>query len=272
MPSREVYPNAPLRLVTSEFRFPLSPRLSRDDVLGELAGVLGDALPIVEVASPPGFTLSVGVESPLRPGASSGGYRFMTRDRMAAVTVAPTRIAIETTKYAHWETFRDTVVRPALEGVGGELGAIAGLDRVGLRYINEIRVVKGSLRPEDWTDYVSEDLVAMMRLADGSLVQTAQGALHLLTPSNDEILMRFGTMEGFMVADSGPLALPTPIRDGAFFLVDIDSYWARSATLDEFSVSDALAISDRLHQPVNQLFEHSISEKLREEVLRVGPS
>src|SRR5438128_913392 len=48
MSSREVYPNAPLRLVTAEFRFPLSPTLAGGDLLSALSKVLGGVLPIIE--------------------------------------------------------------------------------------------------------------------------------------------------------------------------------------------------------------------------------
>ena len=138
MVEREVYPNAPLRLVTAEFRFPISPRLSGGDLLTVLGDQLGETFPIVE---PTSLQLTIGGPAPQPTPliGSGGGYRLLTRDRTTAVTVSANRITIETTVYRRWEDFRDGPVAKALTAVGDGLGAIAGLERVGLRFINEVR-------------------------------------------------------------------------------------------------------------------------------------
>ena len=106
MPEREVYPSAPLRLVTAEYRFPLSPVLSRGDLLPLVASALGSTLPIIEPASELQLTLGPN----LSPPTVTTGYRLLTRDRMTAITVSPSRLAIETTSYRHWKEFRDDFV------------------------------------------------------------------------------------------------------------------------------------------------------------------
>jgi uncharacterized protein (TIGR04255 family) len=265
MPRREVYPNAPLRLVTAEFRFPLSPSLASGDLLSTLANVLGGTLPIIEPV-PQGLQVTFGAE-PQPAKMTSGAFRLLSRDRTLAVTVGANRLAVETTVYEHWETFRESI-KPSLQAIGEELQAIAGLDRVGLRYINEIRVPGGDSSIERWTPYISGDLVAVARLAEGCEIKTVQSLLHLATGDNEELIMRAGVLDGHMVDDSGPLHLPSPPENGPFFLVDIDSYWTRLGTLEEFDVEATLAIADRIHEPVNALFELSITEQLRDEVLR----
>jgi uncharacterized protein (TIGR04255 family) len=60
---------------------------------------------------------------------------------------------------------------------------------------------------------------------------------------------------------------PLSPEDGPFFL-DIDSFWTRLGVLEEFDAAVALAIADRIHEPVDGLFERAITERLREEVLR----
>jgi uncharacterized protein (TIGR04255 family) len=265
MPSREVYPQAPLRLVTAEFRFPLSPTLASGDLLSTLSKVLGDAMPIIEPV-PQGLEVTFGPE-PRPPTVTAGGFRLLSRDRTAAVTVGANRLAVETTVYEHWETFRNSI-QTALWAIGDELQAIAGLDRVGLRYINEIRVPETTTSAEGWMPYISGDLLAPARLAEGREIKTVQSALHLVTGENDELLMRCGVFEGHVVDDSGPLRLPFPPEDGPFFLIDIDSFWTRLGVLEEFDSAAAVAIADRIHEPVDGLFERSITDRLREEVLR----
>lgn len=48
MADHEVYPNAPLRLVTAEYRFPHSPALAEPNVAARLAEHLRSGLPIIE--------------------------------------------------------------------------------------------------------------------------------------------------------------------------------------------------------------------------------
>lgn len=267
MAEREVYPNAPLRLVTAEFRFPLSPRLAGADLLSFLGDTLGAQLPIVEPITPQGLQLTFGADAPPPPLAQAG-FRLLTRDRTTAVTVAPTRVAIETTTYEHWEDFRGGVVAYALRAIGDELAAVAGLDRVGLRYINELRVPGAGEDVADWEGFVAPELLATARLAAGERVRTLQLALHLDRGDGAELLMRSGLLAGHVVDDTGPLRLPSPPPDGPFFLIDMDSFWTRPAAYDEWRTAAALEIADRLHEPVDDLFESCIRERLRDEVLR----
>jgi uncharacterized protein (TIGR04255 family) len=267
LPEREVYVNAPLRLVTAEYRFPLSAALSGGDLLPLLARELGSTLPIIEPA--PALQLTLGPD--LAPPALTNGYRLLTRDRMTAVTVSPSRLAVETTAYGHWVDFRDEYVRVALVALGDELDALAGLDRVGLRYINEIRVPLTSGTTHHWHTYVNRDLLAPAAITSRGALKTVQVALHLQVEDQSELLLRSGILEGHVVDNSGPLQLPSPPKDGPFFLIDIDSFWTRSGALDEWNTAGALAISNRLHDPIDELFETCITEALRDDVLRRKP-
>lgn len=269
-PQREVYPNATLRLVTAEFRYPFAPRLAGTESLSTLAQLLAERLPVPE---PAGQAIEMSSLSPQPQVVPSPelGFRFLTRDRMMAVTVQTGRVAIETTVYERWEAFRE-LVGWVLNVVGVQLGAIGGLDRVGLRYIDEIRVPKEGPPGERWAPYINEMLLAPMRIATGHDLRAIQGALQLGTGDSSELVMRYGTLEGHIVADSGPLRLPAPPGQGPFFYVDIDSYWVRPPDREEsFDVNGALATADGLHAPVGEMFEHSITDRLRDEVLRRTP-
>jgi uncharacterized protein (TIGR04255 family) len=198
----------------------------------------------------------------------AGAFRLLSRDRTDAVTVTQGRLSVETTHYTRWEEFRDGLIAQALRAVGEELGAITGLDRVGLRYIDEIRV-PGEAGPADrWTRYIDQDVLAPLRLARGHEFKAFQAALQLDTAENCELQMRYGTLDGHIVADSGPLRLPTAPTTGQCFFIDIDSYWTRPGDLEEFDLVKALSIANQLHDPIGELFERAITEDLRNDVFR----
>lgn len=266
MADREVYPNAPLRLVTAEFRFPLSARLTSTDLLSALGDTLGGALPIVEVIEAQGLLVAFGSDLSAPP--AQPGYRLLTRERTTAVTVAPTRVAVETTAYEHWESFRDEFVALALRAIGDEMAAIAGLDRVGLRYINEVRLPAAGADVSDWDGFIAPEMLGLARLAAGHPLRTLQHALHVDRGDDAELLMRSGLLQGHLVGDTGSLQLPSPPEEGYYFLIDIDSFWTRSGAYDAWRTEDALEIADRLHEPIDDLFESCIQTRLRDEVLR----
>jgi uncharacterized protein (TIGR04255 family) len=272
MPVREVYPNATLRLVTAEFRFPISPRLGAGtDPLSVLSDLFSERLPIIEPASM-SLEFSSAVPQPQFVPSSEGGYRFLARDRMTALTIQAGRVAVEVTAYEHWAVFRE-LIRWALEGVGVHLNAIASLDRVGLRYIDEIRVPTEPSAPPSWAPYIDEHLLAPLDVAGDLDIKTMQGALQLATGEGSELVMRYGTLTGHIVADVGPLHLPTPAGSGPMFFIDTDSYWTppHGSRQEEFDLENTLAIADRVHAPVSDLFERAITDRLRNDVLRSTP-
>jgi len=73
--------------------------------------------------------------------------------------------------------------------------------------------------------------------------------------------------DGYAVDPGGELKRSAPVP-GAFFLLDIDSYWTPSEGIPEFDVGQLLTTSEDLHAPVRRLFESLITDELREEVLR----
>jgi uncharacterized protein (TIGR04255 family) len=81
------------------------------------------------------------------------------------------------------------------------------------------------------------------------------------------LIVRYGPREGFAVAPGGPLQRTTP-PPGAFFLLDIDSFWLPTGDVPEFTVDMIVELCVDLHKPVSGLFERLITERLREEVLR----
>ena len=269
MSEREIYVNAPLRLVAVEFRFPFSPAFLSPDVFSVVARKLGEQLPIVEPAAPPITILTNpgAVPGPMSLPGGGAGIQLLTQNRATGVTVSPGRLAVETTNYRRWEDLR-RLIENSLREIGDELGAIPGLNRVGLRYVNEIRVPGDAPNLiERWRRFIQADLLAGLRFGGGEFV-AFQSVLHFRQAPTQEVVMRSGIADGHVVGDFGPLRLPTPAGSGPFFLLDIDSFWTRGNDVPEYNTADALKLVDELHSPIDDLFESVITDELRDEVLR----
>jgi uncharacterized protein (TIGR04255 family) len=255
---REVYPNAPLRLVVAEFRFPYAPKLASAEVLEELTTTFRPTFPLpTPAAVQVVMTTTIGGTS-----QSTGSVnRFLTKDRTSSVTVSPTNIVVETTEYQEYEKFRP-LLATCLAALGSVPGAIVGLERVGLRYVNEVRVPDlGAV--SDWTKYFASNLVAPLNLIPHRSVGVMQAVVQTDPVDRMITVFRFGALRGQVVAPGGPLRVAAAPADSPFFMLDIDNSWSSGESFDAFSSETALDICDRLHDPIDALFETVITNELR---------
>ncbi|HSV66375.1 MAG TPA: TIGR04255 family protein [Mycobacteriales bacterium] len=266
MEEREVYPNASAILVALEVRHSKAePHSSaqRLKIKRRLAaqvpivrtGQLTQVTAAMQPAGAPAVAPEVRVEE---------FPRYFSRDSTAAVSVRAEAIVVETTRYGRWEEFRG-LVAAALEA-RQEVGGIDGVERIGLRYVNEIRV-PGELF-HDWSPWVDPALLGPAPIGEELGMRTAQWqGVTAFTPAPDRtVVLRYGPRDGFAVDPGGDLkrSMPTP---GPFFLIDIDSFWI-PGEIPEFDIKTLLTVCDELHAPVRGLFERLITDRLRKEVLR----
>jgi uncharacterized protein (TIGR04255 family) len=267
---REVYPNAQLQLVAVEVRYPFAPRLDGGDALPFFLEKVREDLPIAEPLQE--HTVLIGAEGqPNVRGQSS--FRLASRDRTTAATVSPSRLLLETTDYERYGKFRRLLTRliEALEA----FGAPPGVERIGLRYIDEIRVpAVTSAEPAAWKRYVHESLVAPTEVAAEALPGMQPRSTHGILQfegSEQTLVVRYGSSEGYAVDPRGALRVKRSAEPGPFFLFDIDSFWSAKEVIADFDTTDLLSTCDRLHRPISSVFEQCITDRLRDEVLRKEP-
>lgn len=268
---REVYPNAQLQLVAAEIRYPFSPRLGGEEALTFFASKLADLLPIPEPIQQQTLILGAGVAPDIK-GQSS--FRLFARDRTTAATVSPTSFLLETTDYERYGSFRRILSQ--LLGALAEFGKPAGLERIGLRYIDEIRVPNvTSSAPSAWEPYMHEALIAAPKLASEALPgmdpAVWNGMLTFQSPEQTTLVVRYGSFDGYSVDPNGPLRVKRRTEPTAFFLFDIDSFWMMNEEIADFDVDYVVQTCDRLHRPISSVFERCITNRLRDEVLRKEP-
>jgi len=266
MSDRQVYPNAPVVLLSLELRHPTAEPLSRAAQL-KVKQLLGKRLPLPRQATMTSIQATLGAVQP--EVTTETAPQYVSRDRTMAVTFRSGAVIVETTRYAQYERFRD-VVALAVEARQA-IDPVVGVERLGLRYINEIRVPDVGDTLASWEPWVDRTLLGPASVVDRLGFNTAQlqGVVMLDQDAGKAIVLRYGPRGGYAVDPEGSLKRPTP-APGPFFLLDIDSFWVPTDNVPELDPKELLTLGDELHQPVRTLFENLITERLREEVLRHG--
>lgn len=261
--SAEVYPNAPLEFVAFEVRFPMSRKLVSNEAADTVQAKLGADFPIFEPVTESGLQIGPGGAT----GISTNWFRFFSRSRTTAVSVKPRVLTVETTDYQHYSQFR-SIVRKALHALLAA-DSIPVYERVGLRYIDEIRVTEPIETPNDWKPYINEALLRPLVVGPKSPQSSAvEGVLRFEVEPPHRVVMRYGSLVGEVVASQGTLRVRPKVHLGPYFLIDIDSFLTAQEESDDFSADGVLTVCDALREPVREIFEGCITEKLRDEVLR----
>jgi uncharacterized protein (TIGR04255 family) len=256
------YPHPSLRFVAFEVRFPPVPEFEEESAVRVLRSEFRRDYPYSEP-----FRVLTSVEVGPTDGVRqevSLRNRFLSRTRTSAITLAANLLIVETSKYGSFEVFTDTV-RQGLEAVS-RLAPIAGFERVGLRYVNEVRVATPPEQPREWKSYIDRRLVSPACLLSHPAPTGFEGAVIYPHGDGHEVMFRFGARQGRMVNPQGPVRVEDQ-GDDPFFLLDIDSNWTHPPEeLPDFDVPQILDLCDRLHEAAQDVFETSITDQLRTEV------
>jgi len=270
MEEREVYPNAPVVLVALEIRHPTAGSLSVAE-RGAIKRRLTRHVPIMRMGRMQQLTLLQAVGEPVSlTGSQTHEFpRYFSRDNTMAVSIRDDAVVVETTRYERWEQLR-TVLADLIE-VRQEIGGVDGVERIGLRYVDEIRVANEQASGSGWASWVDPALLGPAQLGEelGLAVAESQGIMVFTQSADRTVVLRYGAREGYAVNPGGDLRRSTP-SPGPYFLLDIDSFWAPGEGTPEFDRKLLLETCDALHAPVRSLFERLITERLREEVFRRG--
>jgi uncharacterized protein (TIGR04255 family) len=261
---REIYPNAPVVLVALEARHPDAALLDIGEQ-SEMKRLLSDVFPLPQ----PLESRSIAVSSPTAPPVITEEVvpRFATRDQTSAVTFNRQAVVVETTRHQGFGKLAE-LMYVAIEA-RQKVAPVEGLMRLGLRYVDEIRVLDLADGLMGWAEWVHESLLgpAPTGARLGLVPRQWQGAVVFDRAVGQQVVVRYGPREGFAVTPGGLLQRATP-PPGDFFLLDIDSYWSATGEVPEFTAAYIDALAKELHEPVSALFESLITDRLREEVFR----
>lgn len=257
-PSR--LPNAPLVLAALEVKYPEVTPAQAHAARPAVREAVREELPLMENINE--NILSIG------PGPMSTETRtfprFTTRDRTTALAITSQAAVVETTDYDGFSAFQ-RLIRLVMQAIEDAVQP-DGILRVGMRYIDEIRVPTVTELPGDWTGYIDDHLLAAVSpdfLAKTELQPKAwQGLVQYATGPDQVLQIRYGPQEGYAVDPKGPTRRKNPARPGPFFLLDSDSWWEPSDEVPPFTEAKVSNVCTRLHPPLRHIFGVVSQERL----------
>ncbi|MBF4631376.1 TIGR04255 family protein [Clavibacter michiganensis subsp. phaseoli] len=268
MTTHRSYHNPPIALAILEIRHPSTGYLTRGDVISLKQALLKIA-PLMKEETVTEVQFPITPNPGVQPRTSvKTNHRFLTRDKQTSITFGADFLNVETTAYTHWSDLK-ALAQTAIDA-RLSTSVVDGVERVGIRLIDEVRVPSEEEEPR-WSDWVVPSLLAP-EFPEESLKRVQQQFVvqYALPEPGTTLSLSYGAVNGPPAVDSGVNLVRANVPDpGFYFLIDTDAAWAPlpGNSVPEFDSEFILRTADTLHVPATALFERLITDKLRDEVL-----
>lgn len=260
-PNREVFPNSPLALVAAEIRFSDAARLRRQETLDHIAIALEGRFPVAQ----PLQQTNVNIGGPAQPPEiqMTTGVQLKDVNNTASLALTAGSLTYETTAYTEFEDLVEAVVASCHAVVDSDV--TPAIQRIGLRYIDEVRVPAMISDARQWSGWIDGRLIDHLSIGpENSPVTTAQGIMSYDLGEGRGLNFRFAALNQGAVVVS-PTLKRTPFEPGPFFVLDFDGF-------DDFSGKDTTLLApevvgktlEAVHSPAGATFQKSITDKARE--------
>lgn len=260
----EVYPRAPVVVATVEIRHNAAAPLSSAE-RRRIKDVVGAWAPIQRSSKELTVPIMQGAAAP--PDAFEEFPKFFARDSRLAISFKQAAVVIEATRYDGWLEYKSII--DAAVRARASVGAVDAVERMGIRYMNEIRP-GDDVTPVDWREWVDGNLLGPTGYGKkvGLELSQLQGLAVYGPEDGRSLVLRYTPGEG-QAFENQELLRP-PGASGPFMWVDIDSFWVPEGYIPEFDPEALMNKIEDLHGPLRTIFESVITDRSREEVLRHG--
>ncbi|ACC43253.1 MULTISPECIES: TIGR04255 family protein [Mycobacterium] len=260
-----VQPNAPVALVTAEIRHPATDSLTESSSR-ELKHLLINDLPIERQAQDVSWGMTAPGAAPTP--VADRFVRYGNRDNTVSASLKNQAIVVETSAYSSFDNFCDILLRVA--DARAQVSSIVGVERIGLRYVLEIRVPAGVDGRIAWSNWIDEQLLGPQRIAPGglSMAEWQGAAVYREAQPGKSLILRYGPGMGQALDANYHLRRVTAAQTGPFFLMDIDSFWTPLGSIPEFNRDALVSTLQDLYGPAREVFQDLITPRLRDELLR----
>lgn len=248
----EVLPRAPLAVVSAEIQYHYSNSLNLHEHLSRAVHALRELLPVahfdVKTLHSDGEESEVGQTNFLEVSLAS-------RDHEVYATLGPYSavLAISGGAYDHF----DDSFMPRLGALVHSLNLVdpdLQIHRLGMRYIDEIRMPEEPKSLSDWEAWISPALLSANTIFDGNGAENIRGSISFPRRANERILLNWGTFTGSTIVSPD---LPFADHDrppGRIFILDADTTWTSAENGETLSPEVIVDIFRRLHEPCSDTF------------------
>lgn len=249
--------NDQLAQVLCQIRFSPVLRIRQDDAVIAFQEAIRSSYP--RYAKQQGMQLLITPGGVQQQVASEAQHRFDDSEGVFAAVLASEFVALETNQYTDIDDFAARVVALA-EAVQTHYEP-AEIQRVGLRFINELRLTTSDAKTE-----MREAIAPAMLGAAGSdeLIDTLAGGQQLLELVGEasRMIVRHGLNPngGTTVDPVGAQGAPRPELSHPFYLLDIDAFAEQNV---HYSVEGVEAKVRDFNDDIRSLFAWSVREEYR---------
>jgi uncharacterized protein (TIGR04255 family) len=259
-PDHEHFAVPPVALVTAELRFTDSPRLRQQDTLDAIAIACEHRFPIAEPIT------GMAVE-PTGLGAAPQlvarqSVILRNAESTEALTLTSNSLTYETTAYRDFDDLAGVVNDACRTLITA--GVAPALTRVGLRYINEVRVREPVSEVRAWSDWIDPRVLGTLSVApEGVPVRALQAAVSFDLGNGGGLQIGYAAVPQGSVVNHRFLKRP-PFQQGPFFAMDFDGFCDFGADPAKFLDPDLVArVLRGVHGPIGEAFQRSLTDNSR---------
>lgn len=258
-PNREVFASAPLALVAAEIRFTDAARLRQQATLDEVTIALEDRFPFAESLNQTDLNFGSTASPQVQHRA---GLVLQDATSTSSLTLMSNALTYETTAYSEFSDLVDAVTAACRALV--EANVRPAIQRIGLRYLDEIRVPDQITDGREWVRWIDHRLLAHLAVGPVDVPVTATQGITTYDLGN-----RRGLNFQYAALNQGPVVAPRYLRReafpaGPFFVLDFDGY--QDFTGDAPTALNAEVVGACLaavHTPAGAAFQRSITDDAR---------
>lgn len=248
-----------LAQVVCQVRFSPVLRIRQEEAIVDFQEAIRERYP--RYTRQEGMNLLIGPGGVQEQQAGPALHRFQDTDGAFSVVLAPDFVALETASYADIEDFSERLTW--VTGLVDEHFKPAEITRVGLRFINELRVPGAELR-----GVVNSALLGPAGTDElAGAVRAFQQLLELEGPDDGRMLLRHGTFpDGGTTVEPRPGAEPKPDPTQArpFYLLDLDAFREEQVSFHVEGIDARLRV---FNDQIRSVFAWAIDEDYRRETL-----
>ena len=266
---RERYSNAPLALVVAEVRLGYEPLLKAEETLDKFASAIRSKFPALgrEQTVRVQFGTSDKIEQLTLP-----QVRGTTLNSKATIALNPNSLTLQMdgAEYKTYSASFGPLLAFALSRLE-ELIPEVQVERIGLRYIDEVRPPEIPDDARAWSRWINSGLLAIMNARPDWRPVGVQTGTTFAVNEAETLTFNSGLFRGVTVLDpSLPFARKGDSQDWLFVL-DVDSAWTPTE-FTRLASSGAAELVDRLHEPASNVFEWAITDEARKFFRQGGKS